>query len=99
MAPLEDPSWVTLKKHENDTSLNDEFDVFTWPIPKVTEGYRIFRVIQNGKNKMAQNKDWSDTFIVSGFEIYGETSSKYKIEHCIYKEDMDLNGKFFSFFL
>lgn len=41
---------------------------------------------------MENNKDWCHVFIVSGFEIYGEFASRYKVEELVYKSDLDTNG-------
>lgn len=60
--------WVTLRRHENDTSLEDEpHSVAAWPIPvKDDTPYRYFRIFQFGKNS-------SNTHHLAccGMELYG----------------------------
>lgn len=77
--PLYDPAWITLRRHENDTTLDTSFAASTWVInlPVVSpQGYRIFRLLQFGKNKYFKpdnqgNDGWSDCFVVSAFELFG----------------------------
>jgi len=69
-----DPNWVTLKSHVNDSTLKSDHAIATWSIPSVNQNFRYFRIIQTGKNCFNSNggaDGWSDTFVVSGFELYG----------------------------
>jgi len=83
--PREDPYWDSIMEHTNDPSLDADFAVHTWQItlPAGTS-YRAFRVIQTGKNKYQPSKgqkdDWSDVFVVSGFEIFGYLSDNNMVE-------------------
>ena len=81
MNDLSSPDWVTLREHVDDKSINGTFAPASWDIedPKTLEGYRYFRVIQTGPNcfQAPPNKpdEWSNAFVISGFEIYGELIS------------------------
>ncbi|KAK0043521.1 E3 ubiquitin-protein ligase HECTD1 isoform X5 [Biomphalaria pfeifferi] len=63
-------SWVTLYKHEGDTSLNEPGSTASWPIELHGENqqeWRHVRLHQTGKNASGQTHYVS----LSGFEIYG----------------------------
>lgn len=81
MNDLNSPDWVTLREHVDDKSLNGSFATFSWDIedPKTAEGFRYFRVLQTGPNSFQAppNKpdEWSNAFVVSGLELYGELIS------------------------
>lgn len=59
-------NWKTIKRHANDRSLNAPFAHASWPIPGPVEGYRFFRILQNGHNSSNHN-----FLALSGFEFYG----------------------------
>ncbi len=73
--PENDPDWVTLKRHSDDSTIDTDFGEHTWQldnIPSDKQGpYRVFRVIQNGFSKMGTNNDWKNVFVVGGFELFG----------------------------
>jgi len=61
-------SWITLRVHENDTSLDQDSHLATWKIPeKVDAGpYRFFRILQTGPTSSGT------MFLVLSFiEFYG----------------------------
>jgi len=65
---LDAKTWMNLRRHNNDQSLNGNFATQSWPI--VTENltaYRYFRILQKGHNSSDRN-----FMLLSGLEIYGE---------------------------
>uniref|UniRef100_A0A2C9KSQ9 E3 ubiquitin-protein ligase n=1 Tax=Biomphalaria glabrata TaxID=6526 RepID=A0A2C9KSQ9_BIOGL len=63
-------TWVTLYKHEGDTSLNEPGSTASWPIDLHGENHQEWRHVrlhQTGKNASGQTHYVS----LSGFEIYG----------------------------
>ena len=58
--------WVTVKKHEEDTSLNEKGATHTWPVQS-RGAYRIWRIKQTGLNS---NKH--KYLACSGIEFYGQ---------------------------
>jgi len=75
--PASDVNWVTLRKHENDPCFSaGDYASKTWNIDyQGTDAFRYFRVIQTGKNsykgKEGSTDEWSDVFVLIGFELYG----------------------------
>jgi len=71
---LNDPNWITLRAHTNDTSINSDYYAKSWSINCI-QAFRYFRIIQTGKNcyRVPPNTTdgWSDVLVASGFEIYG----------------------------
>eukprot|EP01121_Diplochlamys_sp_Union-15-3_P017956 TRINITY_DN6433_c0_g1_i1.p1 TRINITY_DN6433_c0_g1~~TRINITY_DN6433_c0_g1_i1.p1 ORF type:complete len:448 (+),score=56.23 TRINITY_DN6433_c0_g1_i1:75-1418(+) len=59
-------TWNLLKRHSNDTSLKESFQVVTWTVDNVTT-YNWFRIIQTGHNSSSHNY-----LALSGFELFGE---------------------------
>jgi len=57
--------WKTLKRHNNDKSLNGPYATHSWPV-QTTESYRFFRILQTGHNSSNHN-----FLVISGFEFYG----------------------------
>jgi hypothetical protein len=57
--------WKTLKRHNNDKSLNGPYATQSWPV-QTTESYRFFRILQTGHNSSNHN-----FLVLSGFEFYG----------------------------
>ena len=91
-------NWITLKKHENDTSLNDKGKTKTWNVD-CNEWYSHFRVRMLDKN---DNGHWY--LCCSGFEIYGHL--KYRkptpldippFKTYLYDHDFDENGIVYAF--
>lgn len=64
--------WTKLLSHKKDCSLNKRGDSHTWAIPRTKKPYRLFRILQTGKNS---NGHWY--LALSGFEIYGTLSAVY----------------------
>eukprot|EP01118_Nematostelium_gracile_P016121 TRINITY_DN6606_c0_g1_i1.p1 TRINITY_DN6606_c0_g1~~TRINITY_DN6606_c0_g1_i1.p1 ORF type:complete len:426 (-),score=90.71 TRINITY_DN6606_c0_g1_i1:15-1292(-) len=105
--PTEDPKWETLRVHINDETLDSDWAIHTWKlnIPE-NQSYRIFRIIQTGKNKYQVEKglkdSWSDVLVASGFELYGTLYEKPKRKKQVkerlfeYKHDLDRNGVIFG---
>jgi hypothetical protein len=62
--------WTKLMSHKKDETLNCKGASGTWVIPKPKKGYRMFRILQTGKNS---NGHWY--MACSGFEIYGQIYS------------------------
>jgi len=65
--------WTKLLSHKKDTALNKKGGAHTWVIPKTKKTYRMFRILQTGKNS---NGHWYCA--LSGFEIYGKLYSYRK---------------------
>lgn len=66
--------WVTLRVHENDTSMNESYAWFVYSIPYCYEPYRFFRVIQTGKNAFSSyggEDNWGNVLVASGFDLFG----------------------------
>jgi hypothetical protein len=47
--------WTKLLSHKKDESLNAKGAAKTWQIPKPKKSYRMFRILQTGKNS---NNHW-----------------------------------------
>jgi hypothetical protein len=80
MDMIDNSDWKTLYVHKDDKTLNSGFGCGSWDInisdSSSSEAYRYFRVVQTGPNSFQipqQGADgWSNVFVASGFEIYGE---------------------------
>jgi len=59
--------WSKLVSHKKDESLNGKGSSHTWEIPATKKAYRMFRILQTGKNS---NGHWYCA--LSGFEVYGQ---------------------------
>jgi hypothetical protein len=94
--PADDPNWVTLSWHVNDATLSGDYAQHTWPVT-CNQAFRYVRVIQIGKNNYSPPKDsahdeWSNVFVVGGFEVYGYTNRKQNSvpnKLCNYQYDLD----------
>jgi len=66
-------SWLTLREHTNDESLNAMGAAHTWPItsPLAEVGYQMFRIKMTGPNSNQHLY-----LALSGLELYGTLSSK-----------------------
>jgi hypothetical protein len=62
-------AWITLRRHDNDGTIESGFFVGHWPVEGVTIAYRHFRVHQHGKN--SQNGLVQHELNCSGIELYG----------------------------
>jgi len=60
-------SWTTLRNHVNDTSMQNQGDSSSWPIPNCTNAFRYFRIIVTGQCAFPG----SYFLFCSGFELYG----------------------------
>ena len=84
--------WTTLRRHEDDTSLQKKGQRETWevtgtlPTPK-GEGYQLFRVRQTGRNS---NNHYY--LALSGFELYGDLLPGQPLAGRVYSHDFDQNG-------
>jgi hypothetical protein len=58
-------SWVVLRRHVNDMSLNGPFASASWPLES-KQKFAYFRVLQTGRNSSHTN-----FLSLSGFELYG----------------------------
>ena len=66
-------SWVTLRTHKDDTSLNEPGSTATWslsPPEDEKQGWRHIKIQQTGRNASGQTHYLS----VSGLEIYGSVN-------------------------
>ncbi|KAJ8321552.1 hypothetical protein KUTeg_000896 [Tegillarca granosa] len=66
-------TWITLRNHKDDCSLNEPGSTSTWtlsPSEDETQGWRHVRIQQTGKNASGQTHYLS----LSGFEIYGSVT-------------------------
>ena len=63
--------WSKLISHKKDESLQGKGSSHTWPIPACKKAYRMFRILQTGKNS---NGHWYCA--LSGFELYGQLFSQ-----------------------
>ena len=59
--------WSKLVSHKKDEALDGKGSSHTWEIPATKKAYRMFRILQTGKNS---NGHWYCA--LSGFEIYGQ---------------------------
>eukprot|EP01130_Rhizamoeba_saxonica_P003975 TRINITY_DN1644_c0_g1_i1.p1 TRINITY_DN1644_c0_g1~~TRINITY_DN1644_c0_g1_i1.p1 ORF type:complete len:438 (-),score=84.55 TRINITY_DN1644_c0_g1_i1:1012-2325(-) len=59
--------WKVLKSHRKDSSLNGKFASYTWEIEPDDTAYKLFRILQVGRNSSLHN-----FLVVSGIEIYGQ---------------------------
>jgi hypothetical protein len=60
-------SWIVIKRHVNDVSLNGNFASQSWQIPDCTQSFRHFRILQTGRNS-----SYNNFLSLSGFEMYGD---------------------------
>jgi hypothetical protein len=65
--------WSKILSHKKDESLNKKGATHTWQLPKVKKSYRMFRILQTGKNS---NGHWFCA--LAGFEIYGKIFASRK---------------------
>lgn len=65
-------NWITLKRHENDHSLNRGGATKTWNIDNCNEYYRYFKIQMTGKNH--NDNCWH--LMCHAFELYGTLESK-----------------------
>jgi hypothetical protein len=49
--------WTKLLSHKKDESLNAKGESHTWAIPKPKKSYRMFRILQTGKNSKSVDSD------------------------------------------
>jgi len=85
-------TWVVLKEHHNDASLNAKGATHTWELFDIDESFSKFRIFMTGLNS---NQHWY--MAVSGFEIYGLldgdcTSWEEEEIEFTYEHDFDENG-------
>lgn len=59
-------SWVDLRRHQDDRSLNGDFAACSWPVPGVIKPFRYLRILQSGRNSSNHH-----FLALSGFEVYG----------------------------
>eukprot|EP01096_Ripella_sp_DP13-Kostka_P014564 TRINITY_DN6624_c0_g1_i1.p1 TRINITY_DN6624_c0_g1~~TRINITY_DN6624_c0_g1_i1.p1 ORF type:complete len:228 (-),score=65.59 TRINITY_DN6624_c0_g1_i1:109-702(-) len=59
-------TWILLRRHANDCSLNGPYAVHSWEIVGTDEAFRYFRILQTGHNSSNHN-----FLVASGFEIFG----------------------------
>jgi len=64
---VEGSTWVVLRRHTNDSSLNVPFATHSWPVIGATQSYRYFRILQTGHNSSNHN-----FLVISGIEFFGE---------------------------
>jgi hypothetical protein len=62
-----DGTWVALRTHTGDVSLNGAGASASWSVEGARESYRCFRVIQTGEN--SNNTHYLPC---SGVELYGD---------------------------
>lgn len=62
-------TWILLRAHTNDTTLEQKGQAYTWPLSGVTQWFSQFRVYMTGPNSNDHNY-----LCLSGFELYGEVS-------------------------
>ena len=62
-----DGTWVALRTHTGDVSLNGAGASASWSVEGARESYRCFRVIQTGVNSINQHY-----LMCSGVELYGD---------------------------
>lgn len=62
--------WTKLLSHKKDESLDKKGATKTWVIPKPKKAYRMFRILQTGKNS---NAHWYCA--LSSVELYGKVYS------------------------
>jgi hypothetical protein len=62
--------WTKLLSHKKDLSLDKRGATKTWVIPTTMKAYRMFRVLQTGKNSNGHL-----FMALSGFELYGQLFS------------------------
>eukprot|EP00457_Paulinella_chromatophora_P000316 gb/GEZN01000316.1/.p1 GENE.gb/GEZN01000316.1/~~gb/GEZN01000316.1/.p1 ORF type:complete len:1660 (-),score=215.21 gb/GEZN01000316.1/:6-4985(-) len=58
--------WYILRQHTNDQGLNKKGATHTWQLPKTSQSFRLFRLVQIGLNS---NKN--HYLALSGLELYG----------------------------
>ena len=63
--------WVKLLSHKKDEHLQGKGSSHTWEIPPTTKAYRMFRILQTGKNSNGHLY-----CALSGFELYGQAFSQ-----------------------
>lgn len=89
-------TWITLREHLDDSSLNFAGDTHTWAIysPLRLSGYKRFRILQTGFNS---NNHLN--LALSGIEFYGTLCTPSPpepdptgSESFVYQEDFDGNG-------
>ncbi len=51
MFNLPNLDWTTLRVHVNDSTLDSDWAAHSWSLPISAGSFRIFRIIQTGKNK------------------------------------------------
>ena len=83
--------WTTLRRHEDDTSLQKKGQRETWEVTgkAAQRRYRFFRVVQTGKNSNMHHY-----LALSGFEVYGllETRAQEPAPAFAFAHDFDQNG-------
>jgi hypothetical protein len=89
--------WVTLSVHEDDTSINGEFQSFTWKLQgeEEIEGFRFFRIVNTGLNKLIDNAEWGSVLVAGAFDLYGTLcidQTKVKKEEVV--EEVIVSRKF-----
>ena len=63
--------WTTLRRHDNDRSLDSrEHFVAAWPVEPAGP-FRFFRIYQHGKNQGADNSEHCHHIRCAGIELYG----------------------------
>lgn len=63
----DDEAWSTISVHQNDYSLSAlAGSVAGFNLTSVLEGYRFFRILQNGRNSSDKHR-----LLCAGFELYG----------------------------
>ena len=74
-AQASDGSWVTLKEHRNDTSMQNApgsgwAKMASWPVQAKSKSYRIFRIVTTGLNRISKgHSNWK--LACAGIELYG----------------------------
>eukprot|EP01083_Nonionella_stella_P057455 150817_1 len=62
-------TWICLKKHESDDSLQGKYTSQTWTLNDINQFYSFFRIVMTGQNH-AYGNDW--LLMCSGMELYGD---------------------------
>jgi hypothetical protein len=66
-----DRTWVVLRTHNNDLSLNGAYATATWPLVGDRESYRFFRLISTGADSSGYHN-----LMCAGIELYGNLTER-----------------------
>ena len=64
-------AWTTLRRHDDDGTIDSGFFVGHWPVEEVTIAYRHFYVHQHGQSDGNDGGD-AHELVRSGIELYGK---------------------------